>query len=290
MTAATDERGILDTGGAPACAPIAPPSSALPRHGSTPGLSPAFPPAFPPPLPAAAPDHSLADPPQPAPPPDAPYATRLASTERASADLLVRLRTAGLAGVTTLHLTSNRRTLVSYRAGSLRVHAAFATAPDDVIRAIAHFVSGRGAARAVARRIIAAHPLARDTSVTRPPRRATIHHDDFAIAERLQREHKRLNLERFGGTLKDIRLTVSRRMHTRLGHYAPARSHPAGAEIAVSRRHIRRHGWREALDTLLHEMVHQWQEENGHPIDHGATFRRKAHEVGATPRARRVLR
>ncbi len=80
------------------------------------------------------------------------------------------------------------------------------------------------------------------------------------------------------------------RMSTRLGHYAPERSHPGGAEIAISRRHIRRHGWREAFDTLLHEMVHQWQEEHGHPIDHGPLFRKKAREVGTTPRARRVLR
>ncbi|MBK9979243.1 MAG: hypothetical protein IPP20_15230 [Gemmatimonadetes bacterium] len=46
----------------------------------------------------------------------------------------------------------------------------------------------------------------------------------------------------------------------------------------------------EAFDTLLHEMVHQWQEENGHPIDHGPLFRQKAHEVGTTPRAKRTLR
>ncbi len=110
------------------------------------------------------------------------------------------------------------------------------------------------------------------------------------MAARLQQQHARLNAERFGGALRSIRVSVSRRMKTRLGHYAPARSHPAGAEIAISRRHIRRHGWREAFDTLLHEMVHQWQEETGHPIDHGPAFRRKAKDVGTTPRARRLLR
>jgi hypothetical protein len=34
-------------------------------------------------------------------------------------------------------------------------------------------------------------------------------------------------------------------------------------------------------------MVHQWQDEGGHAIDHGATFRKKAREVGITPSARR---
>ena len=57
--------------------------------------------------------------------------------------------------------------------------------------------------------------------------------------------------------------------------------------FTIGREHIRRHGWEEALHTLLHEMVHQWQDEAGHPIDHGATFRRKAREVGITASARR---
>jgi hypothetical protein len=66
---------------------------------------------------------------------------------------------------------------------------------------------------------------------------------------------------------------------------------PSGepSEIVVSRRHIRRHGWEEALHTLLHEMVHQWQDETGHPIDHGRVFRAKAREVGVAPSARRTV-
>jgi hypothetical protein len=40
---------------------------------------------------------------------------------------------------------------------------------------------------------------------------------------------------------------------------------------------------------LLHEMVHQWQAENGLPVDHGAVFRRKAQEVGVLPGARRTV-
>lgn len=200
-----------------------------------------------------------------------------------------RLRSFGMSGITALRLTRNRTTLVSFRAGTLRVQEAFAQAPDDVVRAIAVFVSARGAARVAAKRIIVAYPVERGTT-PRPPRRTALHPDDRAMAERLQREHARLNAAHFGGALRVVTVTVSRRMKSRLGHYAPARSHPDGAEIAISRRHIRRHGWAEAVDTLLHEMVHQWQEENGHPIDHGAIFRRKAAEVGTTPRAKRLLR
>jgi hypothetical protein len=35
--------------------------------------------------------------------------------------------------------------------------------------------------------------------------------------------------------------------------------------------------------------VHQWQDETGHTIDHGATFRAKARKVDIAPYARRVL-
>ena len=75
-------------------------------------------------------------------------------------------------------------------------------------------------------------------------------------------------------------------MRSRLGHYSAASGNEPG-EIAISFRHFRRHGWDEALQTLLHEMVHQWQDETGLPIDHGPTFRNKAREVGIAPRASR---
>ena len=107
------------------------------------------------------------------------------------------------------------------------------------------------------------------------------------MAERLRRAHKELNRERFGGTLAEIPIRVSRRMKSRLGHYMHRDKRGAGAEIVISRRHIRRHGWGEAIETLLHEMVHQWQDESGHTVDHGRHFRAKARAVGITPTARR---
>ncbi len=55
----------------------------------------------------------------------------------------------------------------------------------------------------------------------------------------------------------------------------------------MSRKHVVKHGWREARHTLLHEMVHQRQHETGAPVDHLAGFRRKARAAGITPSARR---
>jgi hypothetical protein len=77
-------------------------------------------------------------------------------------------------------------------------------------------------------------------------------------------------------------------MKSRLGHYSPA-AHACEAEIVISRRHIRRDGWEEALHTLLHEMVHQWQDEQGLVVDHGSSFRAKARAVGITPLACRAV-
>ena len=66
-------------------------------------------------------------------------------------------------------------------------------------------------------------------------------------------------------------------------------SQSAHVEIVISRRHARRDGWADVTDTLLHEMVHQWQDESGLPVDHRGAFRRKAREVGAAPAARKVV-
>lgn len=109
------------------------------------------------------------------------------------------------------------------------------------------------------------------------------------MVAKLQARHAEFNATRFGGTLGPIRIDVSRRLRRRLGYYRlTALDTPA--MIVISRRHVRRDGWTEAFQTLLHEMIHQWQEESGHPVDHGARFRARARAVGAVPRARRPVR
>lgn len=198
--------------------------------------------------------------------------------------LLERLRELGLRGISRCELTRNRRTMVSWRGATLRLHGGYVDAPDDIHRAIVRLVNGRTRAeRRAASRIVLAHPV---PVPDRPARREVSHPDDAPAVARLAAEHARLNAERFGGTLGTIPIRVSRRMRTRLGHYVAA-GQAHGAEIAISRRHIRRHGWADAIETLLHEMVHQWQAESGLPLDHRAGFRRKAREVGIAPSATR---
>lgn len=133
-----------------------------------------------------------------------------------------------------------------------------------------------------------APPLEEPARVPPARRRRTAAEQDEAAARKLSARHAELNAERFGGTLRPIRIEVSRRLRSRLGYYRLVSPRHTSL-IVISRRHLRRHGWDEACDTLLHEMVHQWQDENGLPVDHGARFRAKAREVGAVPRARRPV-
>ena len=177
--------------------------------------------------------------------------------------------------------------MVSFRGSELRVHRGYADAPDDVLQAIVDFVEARTrrSANQARRKLLSYH-------IETPParrRREPTHPADVEMGAELARHHARLNEERFGGELRSIDVRISRRMRTRLGHYAAANKAGDPAEIVISRYHIRRHGIDEALRTLLHEMVHQWQDEQGMKLDHGARFRAKAREVGIPPFARRLV-
>lgn len=210
-----------------------------------------------------------------------------AGTPHTAEELLARLEQLGLRRITRCRLTRNRNVMVSFGGGELRVHEGYLSAPEPVFQAIVTFVEGRSRAeRRAAQRVILGHPI----RVARPAsRRERTHADDVGIAEKLVEWHRRYNSRYFQGRLRDIDLRVSRRMKSRLGHYTAATPGGEPAEIAISRAHLRRHGWTEALHTLLHEMVHQWQAETGLPVDHGPSFRRKAAELGIERRARRRL-
>ena len=200
-------------------------------------------------------------------------------------DLLALLRSMGLRRISHCELTRNRNVMVSFRGQELRVHQGYLTAPTEVHQAIVAFVEGRTRAeRRAAQRRIVAHVV--DTP-RGPMRRERTRAEDEPLAERLTAWHARLNDEHFGGALRPVAVRVSRRMKSRLGHYTAAQRGSPG-EIAISWRHLRRHGWDEALHTLLHEMVHQWQDETGRAIDHGAGFRAKARDVGIAAAARRA--
>ena len=207
---------------------------------------------------------------------------------RDAVELLVRLRGLGLSAIERCRLTVNRSVMVSVRGSELRVHRGFLDAPEDVLRAIAAFAAARRpAARRDARAVILAYPVRVDTLGGAASRRPLPRPGDERLVAELSRWHRAYNARHFGGALRDIPIRVSGRMRIRLGQYTMPDAAAERGEIAVSRRHIRRHGWGEALHTLLHEMVHQWQAERGLPVDHGPAFRRKARELGIEPRARR---
>lgn len=211
--------------------------------------------------------------------------TRPASGTVDAAALLERLRALGLRDISRCTLTRNRSTMVSFRADSLRVHHAFTTAPEVVLRAVVAFVNGRGTRRREARRVLAGFEIPRDSTEGRARRAPASHPDDAALVARLRAAHAQLNAERFASALAPVAIRVSRRMRSRLGHYSPGlRSEP---EIAIARRHARRDGFPSVVETLVHEMVHQWQHESGRPIAHDQAFRRKCREVGIAPHAKR---
>jgi hypothetical protein len=217
----------------------------------------------------------------------------LATRPRTADELLARLHELGLEGITRCRLTRNRTVMVSYRGGELRIHEGYLAAPAPVLQAVVAFVCGRTRAqRRAAQRLIVGYKIERPEGARPDGRRRARERtrpEDASLARALAEAHAYLNALHFDGALRDVPIRVSRRLKTRLGHYTAALPTGDTPEIVIGHRHVRRHGWDEAVHTLLHEMVHQWQDETGQAVDHGATFRAKAREVGITPAARRTV-
>ena len=198
--------------------------------------------------------------------------------------LFSRLQDLGLRGVDALVLMRTRTVMVSLIGHTLRVNEGYADAPEPILRAIVTFATVRHkVARNTARDLILKFeidraPAPRRTEVARP--------GDLALISQLTEAHRQLNTQHFDDGLATIPIRLSGRMATRLAHFDPGSKH-VPSEIVMSRKHVVRHGWKEAMHTMLHEMVHQWQHETGEPVDHGPGFRKKAREVGITPAARR---
>lgn len=200
-----------------------------------------------------------------------------------------RLTALGLPSFPRFVTHRNEQVMLSWTPGKVfRVHEGYARAPDEVLRAIVRFVrpGTRRDQRAAARQVFLSYPVehhapprprAPAAEVTRPA--------DLQVLGRLRQLHHELNRRCFGGALGEIPIRLSPRMRRRLGEIRLERGSGRPVHIAISRRHIRRDGWDGVAETLLHEMVHQWQAETGRPVDHGAEFRRKAREVGIEPRA-----
>lgn len=211
------------------------------------------------------------------------------NSELPSDQLVSRLRALGLPPFREIHTHRNRQVMLSFVPGrQIRVHEGYAAAPDAVLRAIIRFVTpgARRVTRLEAKRVFLGFPADDHApSVTRPRRPPTVRPGDQHLLGQLKAEFERLNQEHFGGRLGPVPILISARMKTRLGELRMDRKTGAPVHIALSRRHLRRDGWESARETLLHEMVHQWQAETGRSVDHGPEFREKAREVGITPRA-----
>ena len=146
-----------------------------------------------------------------------------------------------------------------------------------------------GATRLAARQIFLAFPAEEHApSQTRPAQPRTPSPRDAEVVAELVRLHGELNHRHFEGRLSRIPIELSGRMRSRLGELRLERRTGQAAAIGISRRHLKRDGWSGVRETLLHEMVHQWQAESGLPVDHRGEFRRKAREVGIVARAVRV--
>lgn len=208
------------------------------------------------------------------------------SRPTSDAAFLQQLQALGLRGIRHCTLTRNRSTLVSFQRDQLRVHRAMVQAPSEVHRAIVDFVNGPPTARRTARQVLVRFEVPSEFRVPRRRHPEAPRPDDARLIARLTEAHQRFNHARFGGALSTIGIRISRKMRSRLGHYSPGTEGDA-PEIAIGRRHLRRDGWASACDTLLHEMVHQWQHESGRPLAHDRAFRRKAREVGIATSARR---
>ena len=208
-------------------------------------------------------------------------------------DLVARLRAIGLPEATPVVAHANRRVLVTLTArGALRVHAGYAHAPDEVLAAIVRWSRPRTrrADRLEAQRLLTGFPV--HAHVAPPPlslpRRASpaaVRPGDAPILERLRTLHAELNRRRFGGVLGEVTLVLSERMRRRLGEFRPAAATGERHGIALGRRHLARDGWRRVTETLLHEMVHQWQAESGRPLGHRSDFRLKCEAIGIEGRA-----
>ena len=206
--------------------------------------------------------------------------------------LATRLRALGLPPVRHVELHRNRQVMLSWKPGVLlRIHAGYGQAPDAVLKAIVTFLRPgiRRPARLAARRLFLDFSLAQFADPAPPrPRIPRLRSGDAPLMAELRRLFDELNAVHFDGTLGPIPLHLSDRMRTRLGELRLDRRSGQAERITLSRRHLRRDGWVAVRETLLHEMVHQWQAETGQPVDHGTQFRRKAMAVGITPRAVRV--
>ncbi len=228
------------------------------------------------------------------PEPEPPQASRFRMPEERM--LARRLELLGLHPVKGVRVTDNRSVMVSLSPkGVLRIHRGYAMAPDRILKAVVRFVAPRtprALRRAAEHEILSFKP---EDHAAGPPRarrssdrpRAGRRREDGSAWDACSWSTTRATS---AAPCPRLPFRISGRMRTRLGQLCIRHETGEPYEITMSRRHIDQHGWDEAAHTLLHEMVHLWQHQHGHAVDHGRLFRRKAAEVGVVGSARRTVR
>ena len=176
------------------------------------------------------------------------------------------------------------------RSGQLRIHRGYAYSSDRILKAIIKFVNAKNrAVRSVAEREVMSFSVDAYLPPKRQRRRRIIRRRDRELLCELGALHAQFNADLFGEKLATVPFRISDRMRTRLGEVTVEPRSSQLVEITISRQHWERDGRNEVEKTLLHEMIHQWQAESGRKVDHGASFRQKAREIGVTPVARRTV-
>jgi len=100
--------------------------------------------------------------------------------------------------------------------------------------------------------------------------------------------HEHFNLELFDGALEPVMIVITRKKKS-MGHYSPKRwvnqSDKKSDEISVNPLYFTTYPLIEILQTMVHEMCHQWQEHFGKPSGnyHNKEFAEKMIAVGLMP-------
>lgn len=211
-------------------------------------------------------------------------------------DFLAELKQRGALRLSRVSFRDNRSVVwsLTQHGTVLNVHAAYGSAPSELLDAFATVVKAGGVSSAATRRaasVISAWPdvwhAIEATRASRQPRSVT---SCCATAEQrtyLRALYRYFNLTRFDGELPDdIPVRLSARMKSSLGHMLPNED-GAGArrveEIALNLDLMLERNGAERIDTLLHEMAHVADYlESGHR-GHGPSWRTWARRAGCRP-------
>lgn len=103
------------------------------------------------------------------------------------------------------------------------------------------------------------------------------------LVQELQAWAERMN-DAFGLRIPEVSLSVDWLRCHRLGHFRPGHNgFGLKGEVAINRRYLEDRDFWEVLGTLLHELLHAWQQAHGKAGKHNyhnKQFRQKAHELG----------